>query len=96
MDYFDKKNIEFVKTKTLLIPQELFKEKDIEKLKDKYDFTYKVVSLNEMNDLILSKDEQYIYPKIGHNKARMKGKRTLAFGNTHTKEPGRGFKPKMV
>ncbi|MBK8416351.1 MAG: hypothetical protein IPL22_18675 [Bacteroidetes bacterium] len=65
MDYYDhKKNIEFVKTKTLLIPQELFKEKDIEKLKDKYDFTYKVVSLNEMNDLILSKDEQYIYPKI--------------------------------
>ena len=63
--YYDhKKNIEFVKTKTLLIPQELFKEKDIEKLKDKYEFPYKVVSLNEMNDLVLSKDEQYIYPKI--------------------------------
>lgn len=64
-NYYDhKKNIEFVKTKTLLIPREVFKEKDLLKIQEAYEFPHKIVSLNEMNDLILAKDDQYIYPKI--------------------------------
>ncbi len=65
LDYYDhKKNIEFVKTKTLLIPTELFKEADLLKLKDSYKMPYRIVSLDEMNELALTRDDQYIYPKI--------------------------------
>lgn len=63
--YYDhKKNMEFVKTKTLLVPKELFKEKELSKLSEIYKFPGKVVSLSEMNDLVLSENEEYIYPKI--------------------------------
>ncbi len=64
-DYFDhKKNIEFVKTKILLIPREYIKEKEIADIDEKYEFPHRLVTLDEMNTLILSKDDQYIYPKI--------------------------------
>jgi len=63
--YYDhKKNIEFVKTKTLLVPKELFKEKELAKIGEIYTFPYKIVTMGEMNDLVLSQDETYIYPKI--------------------------------
>jgi hypothetical protein len=64
-DYYNPHtNIEFVKTKTLLIPKELFKEKELPKLKDKYPYPFKIVTLKEMNEFVFSKNEEYIYPKI--------------------------------
>jgi hypothetical protein len=63
--YYDpKKNIEFVKTKTLLIPKELFKEKELAEVSKIYTFPHKVVSMSELNELVLNEDETYIYPKI--------------------------------
>jgi hypothetical protein len=62
--YNHKKNMDFVKTKILLVPKELFKEKDLAKLNDIYKYPSKIVTLSEMNDLVLSENEAYIYPKI--------------------------------
>ncbi|MBL0050602.1 MAG: hypothetical protein IPP29_03300 [Bacteroidetes bacterium] len=46
------------------MPDELFNEKDLVKIADKYEFPNKVVTNKELNDLVLAKNEEYVYPKI--------------------------------
>lgn len=64
MYYNPKKNIEYIKTKTLLIPQELVSEKDALKIKEKYEYACKILPSKEINNLALSKDDQYIITRI--------------------------------
>lgn len=65
LGFFDHdKNIEFIKSKKLAVPSELFSEKDLAKIADKYEFPNKVVTNKELNDLVLAKNEEYVYPKI--------------------------------
>lgn len=62
--YDHEKNIEYIKSKKLAVPDELFNEKDLAKIADKYEFPNKVVTNKELNDLVLAKNEEYVYPKI--------------------------------
>lgn len=64
MNYKSKKNIEYIKTKTLLISQELVSEKDALKIKEKYEYACKILPSKEINNLALSKDDQYIITRI--------------------------------
>ncbi|MBL0051254.1 MAG: hypothetical protein IPP29_06885 [Bacteroidetes bacterium] len=47
----------------MAVPDELFNEKDLAKIADKYEFPNKVVTNKELNDLVLAKNEEYVYPK---------------------------------
>lgn len=63
--FFDhEKNIEYIQSKKLAVPDELFNEKDLAKIADKYEFPHKVVTNKELNELVLAKNEEYVYPKI--------------------------------
>ncbi len=62
--YDAEQNIAYIKSKKFYLPKELFKEEDLAKVSDKYDYPVQVGSLVEMNDLVLAKDTNYVYPKI--------------------------------
>ena len=72
--YDAEKNIEYIKSKTFLLPAEFFKEKDLPKMAEKYEHPFKISDLKELNEVILSKNAQYVYPKIiWSNKHRVYG-----------------------
>lgn len=62
--YDPEKNIEYIKSKTLLLPYEFFDGEDLAKLSDKYEFPYKVSGFYELNEIVLAKNEDFVYPKI--------------------------------
>lgn len=62
--YNAEKNIAYIKSKKFYLPKELFNEEDLAKVSDKYDYPVQVGSLVELNDLVLAKDTNYVYPKI--------------------------------
>lgn len=62
--YDAEKNIEYIKSKKMFLPKELFKEKDLAKIADKYEHPHKISDYKELNDVVLAKDAEYVYPKI--------------------------------
>jgi hypothetical protein len=63
--YYDAEiNVPYIKSKKFLIPKEMFRESDIQKLGEKYEYPYEVTDYLTMDSLVLAKSPDYVYPKI--------------------------------
>ncbi len=64
-DYYNvNKNIDIIKIKTLLLPEDLFKSKYHKKITSYYKYPCKFVKKEEFEKIVLSRDSTAIYPKI--------------------------------
>jgi hypothetical protein len=64
-EYYDvEQNIEQIKSSTMLLPRELFREKDLDNIGDKYDYPFEISNYADLNKAVLALDDRYVYPKI--------------------------------